>query len=157
MTQFAWNALIQTTRKLGAGVGALRAFWRGMRVQILVAIGSWGFGICGCGGVTAANLPYDGGSKSEAGQASVEGGKACSDDMQCGPGEICAYLETAGCAARGECVTNFAPLSGVGCIESMGCGCDGGDINYNVACAPGVSGYVSIPVLHLGACAADGG
>jgi hypothetical protein len=127
-----------------------------MRSQILVlAIVPCVFAICECGGATATNPPSDAGSASEA--ASVDGGKACSDDTECGSGQICAYLESAGCAAHGECVTNLAPMGGVGCIESTSCGCDGGSINYNVTCAPGMSGYVSVPILHLGACATDGG
>jgi len=126
-----------------------------MRPQVLiVAVAPCVFGILGCGGATATSPPLDGGSESEVGQTSVDGGRVCSGDGECDPGQICAYLQSAGCAVHGECVTN---LAGTMCIDAFACGCDGGTINYNVTCSPGVSGYVSTPVLHLGACGSDGG
>ena len=108
----------------------------------------------GCGGATATTPPRDAGSESEAGQTSVDGGTACSGDGECGSGQICAYLENARCEAHGQCLTN---LAGEMCIDAFACGCDGGTIHYNVTCSPGVSGYVSTPILHLGACGSDGG
>jgi hypothetical protein len=124
-----------------------------MRLQVAVlAIVPCVFGICGCGGGTA---PTDAGSASEAGQS----GQACSDDTECTPNQVCGYLQSAACAAHGECVAR-AYDGGVppgGCILAYSCGCDGGTIDYNVFCASGMSGYVSVPILHTGACVPDGG
>src|ERR1017187_4810810 len=121
-----------------------------MRSQVSVlAVVLWIFVMCGCGGATATNPPLDAGSASETGQTRVDGGKACSDDTECDPNQVCGYLQSAGCAAQGECVAR-AYDGGVppgGCVLAYSCGCDGGTIDYNVFCASGVSGYVSVPIL----------
>jgi len=111
-------------------------------------------GTFGCGGATSASPAGDAGAPSEAGQASGDGGRLCSGDAECGPEQICAYLESAGCTAHGQCVPRSNSTM---CILTRSCDCDGGTIDYNVACSPGMSGYVSTPILHMGACASDGG
>jgi hypothetical protein len=115
------------------------------------------FAVLACGSVATSSSAGDAGK--DAGPTGADSGKACSDDTECDPDQICGYLQSAGCEAHGQCVAraNDGAVTPGGCILAYSCGCDGGTIDHNVFCAPGVSGYVSAPIRHTGPCGSDGG
>jgi hypothetical protein len=82
---------------------------------------------------------------------------ACTSNADCPNGGICGFLESAGCAARGQC---FPAPSGPRCAlgSTVGCGCSGSDVSIDPSCSSGLpTGYQFKPVLHQGACATDAG
>jgi hypothetical protein len=77
---------------------------------------------------------------------------ACTSDADCPNGGLCGFLESAGCAATGQC---FPGPIGPRCAiaSSIGCGCNGSEVSIDPSCYSGLpSGYQSHPVLHAGAC-----
>ena len=86
-----------------------------------------------------------------------DAGGACTTDADCSNGGVCAFLESAGCAAVGQC---FPAPTGPRCAlaSSAGCGCSGSDVAISPSCVTGLpSGYQATPVLHEGACVDAGG
>ncbi|MGH7270573.1 MAG: hypothetical protein ACREJ3_09095, partial [Polyangiaceae bacterium] len=82
---------------------------------------------------------------------------SCTAANGCPSGYTCAFLESAGCSAAGQCV--LAP-GGVRCqiASAIGCGCSGNPVAIGPSCATGYpTGYASEPVLHPGPCAGDAG
>jgi len=82
---------------------------------------------------------------------------ACSSDADCSNGGICGFLESAGCAAVGQC---FPAPSGPRCniAGTVGCGCSGSAVSIDPSCVSGLpTGYQTKPVLHEGACTDAGG
>ncbi len=80
----------------------------------------------------------------------------CTTDADCIGGRICGFLESAGCAASGQC---FPGPTGPRCAiaSSVGCGCSGVDVAIDPSCVSGLpTGYQTKPVLHEGVCS-DGG
>jgi hypothetical protein len=86
------------------------------------------------------------------GTSSQGGGAACSASSDCASGKVCGFLESAACAAKGECV---APPE-VSCSSRYDvCACDG-KTTFATGCGfP--SGYVSTPYATMGACGGDAG
>jgi hypothetical protein len=79
------------------------------------------------------------------------GGTPCTSDSDCNNGDVCGFLETAGCGIAGTCF----PAPQVVCNAFLpGCGCDGTEVN--LICNGLPSGYVRAPVKHTGLCT-DGG
>jgi antistasin family protein len=85
------------------------------------------------------------------------GSGACTSNTDCPNGGVCAFLESAGCAANGQCFP--APVGARCAIAStVGCGCHGSDVSIDPSCYSGLpNGYQSKPVLHEGACMDAGG
>jgi hypothetical protein len=84
-----------------------------------------------------------------------EGGRGvvCAIDTDCPKGDLCGFLETQGCAAKGTC---FPPPGPTILPYAAGCACDGTEVN--IAVSTGLpSGYAPKPLLHAGACADAGG
>jgi len=82
---------------------------------------------------------------------------SCTTSADCPNGGICGFLESAGCAATGQC---FPAPSGPRCAiaSTVGCGCNGSDVSIDPSCVSGLpSGYQTKPVLHEGACTDGGG
>jgi hypothetical protein len=70
----------------------------------------------------------------------------------CSGGQICGFLESAGCSAAGSCFQ--AP--GVTCEAiALACACDG--TNINIACNGLPGGYAPKPYAHAGTCGSDAG
>jgi hypothetical protein len=85
------------------------------------------------------------------------GSGVCTSSADCSNSGICGFLESAGCAATGQC---FPASSGPRCgiASSVGCGCNGSDVSIDPSCYSGLpTGYQTKPVLHEGACADAGG
>jgi hypothetical protein len=81
----------------------------------------------------------------------------CTTSSDCPSGQICGFLEAAGCAATGHC---FPGPTGARCgiASSIGCGCNGSEVSIDPSCYSGLpSGYQTKPVLHEGACTDGGG
>jgi hypothetical protein len=81
----------------------------------------------------------------------------CTTAADCPGGDICGFLESAGCAATGQC---FPGPTGARCAiaSTVGCGCNGSDVSIDPSCYSGLpSGYQTKPVLHEGACTDSGG
>jgi hypothetical protein len=90
-----------------------------------------------------------------AADAAATGG--CTSNGDCPNGGLCGFLESAGCAASGQC---FPAPTGPRCAlaSTVGCGCNGSDVSIDPSCSSGLpSGYQTKPVLHEGACADAGG
>jgi hypothetical protein len=84
------------------------------------------------------------------------GGTACMTDGDCPTEEICGFLESAGCAATGQCFA--APGARCAIPSSVGCGCNAMEVSIDPSCYSGLpDGYQLHPVRHEGACAADAG
>jgi hypothetical protein len=84
------------------------------------------------------------------------GPSACTTNADCPNGGICGFLESAGCAATGQCFT-MTPGPRCAIASSVGCGCNGSDVSIDPSCYSGLpNGYQSKPVLHEGTCT-DGG
>jgi hypothetical protein len=93
----------------------------------------------------------DAGIAKDSGTDSGGSRTACSTDTDCAPNNLCGFLESAACAAKGECF----PADLVTCASyGAGCACDGTQIN--ISCNGLPAGYGTKPLLHTGACA-DGG
>ena len=76
----------------------------------------------------------------------------CVNPWDCESGQICGYLESAGCSAQGECLPT--PTMGNGNCSNDGpfCACDGTDVE--TACQDDMPvGYLNKAVAHLGNCA----
>jgi antistasin family protein len=81
----------------------------------------------------------------------------CATDADCPSGRICGFLESAACAATGQC---FSAATGPRCgiASTVGCGCNGTDVSIDPSCYSGLpAGYVKKPVLHVGTCTTDAG
>ena len=71
----------------------------------------------------------------------------CSIDSDCASNEVCGFLESAACSAKGQCFPAPGPI----CASFLaGCACDGSEIN--IACTGLPNGYASKPLLHTGVC-----
>ena len=81
----------------------------------------------------------------------------CASNADCANGGTCAFLESSGCAATGQCLpVSSGPRCGI--ASSIGCGCNGSDVSIDPSCSSGLpTGYQTKPVLHEGACADAGG
>jgi hypothetical protein len=89
--------------------------------------------------------------------ADAGGTGPCTSNADCPSSGVCGFLESAGCAAIGQC---FPAPSGARCAiaSTVGCGCNGSDVSIDPSCSSGLpSGYQTKPVLHEGACADAGG
>jgi hypothetical protein len=96
----------------------------------------------------------DSGVASDAGNA-TDSGAACTTNADCGTGHQCGFPQIDACGAKGKCFD--APGGAICALGMPGCACDGTVINI-ASCATGLpSGYVTKPLLHSGACEADGG
>src|SRR5579859_7902158 len=74
-------------------------------------------------------------------------GGVCKTNADCGTQHACAFLQSDGCMAAGQCVAAGGPV----CNAFMpGCACDGTVIN--TICTGLPQGYVSKPFLHAGTC-----
>ena len=90
--------------------------------------------------------------------ASDAGGTGlCATDADCATGFICGFLESAGCAATGQCFLGpTGPRCGI--ASAIGCGCNGTEVSIDPSCYSGLpAGYVKKPVLHAGTCTTDAG
>jgi hypothetical protein len=77
---------------------------------------------------------------------------ACTSSADCPDGALCGFLESAGCAATGQC---FPAPGGPRCglASSVGCGCNGSEVSIDPSCSSGLpAGYQTKQVLHEGAC-----
>jgi hypothetical protein len=86
-----------------------------------------------------------------------DGGGTCTTDSDCPDGGLCGYLESAACAATGQCFPN---PGGARCAlaSAMGCGCHGSAVSIDPSCVSGLpQGYNPQPVLHAWACTDAGG
>ena len=92
----------------------------------------------------------DAGGTGDAGGAGV-----CATSGDCAIGELCGFLESAGCAATGQC---FHAGAYCALASIVACGCNGAAVNGGPSCTAGLpGGYLSNPVLHQGPCSADAG
>jgi hypothetical protein len=76
----------------------------------------------------------------------------CTTDSDCANGRICGFLQSAACAAQGQC---FPAPTGYRCRPPSyeGCGCDGTVVWIQQSCDSGLpEGYQSHRVLHEGPC-----
>jgi hypothetical protein len=81
----------------------------------------------------------------------------CTTNADCSKGDVCGFLESAGCAATGQCFPGpVGPRCGI--ASSVGCGCNGSQVSIDPSCYSGLpDGYQTKPVLHRGACVDAGG
>ena len=89
--------------------------------------------------------------------ADAGGTGVCTSNADCPNGGVCGFLESAGCAANGQC---FPAPNGPRCAlaSTVGCGCNGSDVSIDPSCYSGLpTGYQTKPVLHEGACTDAGG
>ena len=78
-------------------------------------------------------------------------GAACKSDADCAGGRICGFPEVDACTATGTCFETLPE----GCnAYSLGCACDGSEVN--VVCNGLPAGYAPAPLLHTGACVDSG-
>jgi len=93
----------------------------------------------------------DAGPARDSGTDSGGAHTACSTNADCAPNNLCGFLETAACTAKGACF----PAALVTCASyGAGCACDGSEIN--ISCNGLPAGYGTKPLLHAGACADAG-
>jgi hypothetical protein len=72
---------------------------------------------------------------------------SCTSDTDCVSPEKCGYLESEGCAAKGQCV----PFGPSGCTDLVeACACNG--VGILTGCNGFPSGYDPLPFKHLGHC-----
>jgi hypothetical protein len=77
--------------------------------------------------------------------------QACKSDADCAGGRICGFPEVDACTATGTCFETLPE----GCnAYSLGCACDGSEVN--VVCNGLPAGYAPAPLLHTGACVDSG-
>ncbi len=125
--------------------------------------GGFAFGACEGETVPTAADPCTGALPSDAGTSGDGAYTPCTSMADCNPNgggqvgslRVCAYLESAGCSAQGQCV----PMSGVEGCQGGGpqvCTCSGQTENlYGLSCGIVPPGYVSTPIVSptSGACA----